>query len=80
MRPRSNQTWEGRKALFQPGDPLLEAIEMSASGAGVSTLTLVTGELQPEATALYRSSGYSDIEPYGVYAEGSSATFLGKEL
>ncbi|MEO6605514.1 MAG: GNAT family N-acetyltransferase [Aeromicrobium sp.] len=59
---------------------LLDAVEQSASDSGVHRLVLVTGELQPEATALYRSSGYTDIEPFGVYADGPSATFLGKVL
>jgi GNAT superfamily N-acetyltransferase len=59
---------------------MLNAVERSAIHAGVATLVLVTGELQPEATALYRSSGYVDIEPYGIYADGPSATFLGKQL
>ena len=59
---------------------LLGAIEASASAAGITKLILVTGELQPEATALYRSSGFGEIAPYGAYADGPSATFLGKRL
>ena len=59
---------------------LLEAVEQSASRAGIAQLKLVTGELQPEATALYRVAGYADVEPYGPYADGPSATFLGKML
>lgn len=59
---------------------LLEAVEDSATDAGVTNLRLVTGALQPEATALYRSCGYVDVEPYGVYADGPSAVFLGKQL
>ena len=59
---------------------LLEAVEQSAAEAGMAQLRLVTGDLQPEATALYRSAGYADVEPYGLYADGPSATFLGKLL
>ncbi len=59
---------------------LLAAIEASAIGVGFSRFALVTGELQPEATALYRATGYTEIAPFGVYAEGPSATFLGKTV
>jgi len=33
-----------------------------------------------QAIALYRSSGYSDIEPFGFYADSSLSVHLGKSL
>lgn len=59
---------------------VLTALESSAKGAGFRSAALVTGELQPEATALYRSCGYTDVAPFGIYADGPGATFLGKLL
>lgn len=47
---------------------LLAALEDAARDLGYATLRLETGEPQPEAVGLYRSSGYHAIEPYGRYA------------
>ena len=59
---------------------VLACLERSASAARVSRLVLETGLEQPEAIALYRSSGYSDIEPFGFYADSSLSVHLGKSL
>ncbi len=44
---------------------LLAALE----AAGYPTLRLTTGELQPEAIALYESSGYTRTAPWGKYVD-----------
>lgn len=58
---------------------LLAHLERTALDAGVQRLVLETGPAQPDAIALYRSSGYTDVEPFGYYASQGS-THLGKEL
>jgi GNAT superfamily N-acetyltransferase len=46
---------------------LLAALETLATDIGCTTLCLTTGVRQPEAIALYESSGYVRVEPYGKY-------------
>jgi putative acetyltransferase len=46
---------------------LLEALEAHAIQEGYTTLRIETGTRQHEAVALYRSAGYLDIAPFGVY-------------
>jgi GNAT superfamily N-acetyltransferase len=59
---------------------VLAYLEDSARGAGVRWLLLETGRVQPEALALYESSGYQRVPPFGYYAEGKLAIHLGKDL
>jgi GNAT superfamily N-acetyltransferase len=48
---------------------VLAAIERSAAAAGRRRMILETGTRQPEAIALYRSSGYGSIARFGVYRD-----------
>lgn len=62
---------------------MLAHLEREAHAAGYDGVVLSTGPQQPEAIALYRSSGYTDIPPFGYYGDQSFAgvvTFLGKRL
>ncbi len=59
---------------------LLAHLEATARGAGVEAMLLSTGLLQPEAIALYESSGYQPIESYGHYAGMELNRCLGKTL
>jgi GNAT superfamily N-acetyltransferase len=59
---------------------LLAHLERTAVDAGISRLVLETGLAQPEAIALYRSSGYVDVEPFGHYVEYADSVHLGKTL
>lgn len=59
---------------------LLGYLEQSARDAGVDWLVLETGQRQPEALALYRSSGYIDVPHFGFYADAPMAVHLGKAL
>jgi GNAT superfamily N-acetyltransferase len=59
---------------------LLAELERTAAAAGHHRIILESGSAQPEAIALYRSSGYTPIAPFGYYADASGAIHLGKPL
>ncbi|CCK29475.1 acetyltransferase [Streptomyces davaonensis JCM 4913] len=46
---------------------ILAALEEDARGAGRLRMVLETGTKQPEAVALYESSGYEPCEKFGYY-------------
>ena len=48
---------------------LLGHLERTAREAGAEVMVLETGERQPEAIALYESSGYVPIPGYGYYRD-----------
>lgn len=59
---------------------LLAALEQRAAAAGCHQLVLETGSKQPEALALYASSGYTPVPAFGTYACAPGASHLGKYL
>lgn len=62
---------------------MLAHLEQDALAAGYDGVVLSTGPEQPAGIALYRSSGYVDIAPFGYYGDQSFVdvvTFLGKRL
>jgi putative acetyltransferase len=59
---------------------LLAVVEDAARGAGLPALKLETGTRQPEAQRLYRSSGFSDIPPFGNYTADPWSVFMEKRL
>ncbi|MEV4258381.1 GNAT family N-acetyltransferase [Spirillospora sp. NPDC049652] len=59
---------------------LLAALEASARAAGRVRMVLETGTAQPEAIALYGSSGYEEIEKFGFYSCSESSRCFGKLL
>jgi GNAT superfamily N-acetyltransferase len=59
---------------------MLAYLERSAAEHGICWLLLETGSRQPEALALYQSSGYADVPPFGFYADQELARHLGKQL
>lgn len=59
---------------------MLAELERSAAAAGHERMILETGQMQPEAIALYRSVGYGDIAAFGHYAEAPLSVHLGKPL
>ncbi len=59
---------------------VLADLESTARAAGVDWLVLETGDRQPEAIGLYRSEGFEDVVPFGVYAEEDGSVYLGKFL
>lgn len=59
---------------------ILAELERTAGAAGVTRLVLETGTAQPEAIALYTSSGYVDVPSFGFYAAYDDSVHLGKAL
>jgi ribosomal protein S18 acetylase RimI-like enzyme len=59
---------------------LLRAIETIAIGKRHRVLRLETGKLSPAALALYRSSGYREIAPYGEYAGNDYSVCFEKKI
>jgi GNAT superfamily N-acetyltransferase len=62
------------------GRQLLAALERDAAAHGATRMVLSTGMSQPDAIRLYRSVGYVDIEPFGMYGGKPTVVCLGKSL
>jgi GNAT superfamily N-acetyltransferase len=59
---------------------MLVELESRAAQAGYRSAVLVTGLAQPEAIALYQSSGYTPIEPFGTYKNSDLVRCFSKVL
>jgi GNAT superfamily N-acetyltransferase len=59
---------------------ILAELERTARAAGRRRMVLETGTAQPEAIALYRSAGYTDIPKFGVYRCHDNSRHYGKVL
>lgn len=59
---------------------ILARLEESAREAGRTRMVLETGTKQPEAIALYRSSGYTDCPKFGHYRYDPLSICLAKPL
>lgn len=59
---------------------ILSELERTAEVCGRTRVVLETGLEQPEAIALYRSSGYAEIPKFGIYRNEDSSRCFGKEL
>jgi putative acetyltransferase len=59
---------------------LLAALEQAARDLGYRAVRLETGDPQHEAVALYESSGYRRIPPYGRYADSAVTRCYEKPL
>jgi GNAT superfamily N-acetyltransferase len=59
---------------------VLAHLETSARAAGADVMILETGTAQPEAMALYESSGYEPVEPFGYYRRGPLNRCYGRRL
>lgn len=59
---------------------VLARLEVSAAEAGVEALVLETGIEQPEAIALYESSGYVPVPKFGYYRDSPLSRCFGKDL
>jgi GNAT superfamily N-acetyltransferase len=59
---------------------LLAELEQSAARAGRLRMVLETGLKQPEAIALYTSSGYRPVAGFGYYRHTALSVCLGKPL
>jgi GNAT superfamily N-acetyltransferase len=72
VRPPFRRTGLGRRILSE--------LESLARGRGIARVVLETGDGQPEAIALYRSSGYIDIPRFGEYAGNEGSRCFEKKL
>ena len=59
---------------------MLAHLETTAAAAGADVMVLETGLKQPEAIALYESSGYTPVEGFGYYRDAPSVRYFGKRL
>ena len=59
---------------------MLAHLERTAAEAGATVMILETGTAQPEAIALYESSGYLRIPSYGHYAWSPENRCFAKQL
>ncbi|SFS38676.1 GNAT family N-acetyltransferase [Saccharopolyspora flava] len=59
---------------------MLAELESAAALAGRKRLVLETGTEQPEAVALYASSGYERIDNFGIYRDDPRSRCFAKEL
>ena len=59
---------------------MLAALEADAAATGADWMILQTAHPQVAAVALYRSSGYTEIESFGYYAESDDVLNLGRPL
>ena len=59
---------------------MLAHLEATASAAGADVMVLETGLAQPEAIALYESSGYVPVEGFGYYKDAPTVRYFGKRL
>ncbi|MDT0214020.1 GNAT family N-acetyltransferase [Rothia sp. ARF10] len=59
---------------------VLARLESTAGAAGVQRLVLETGTMQPDAIALYESSGYERVVPFGHYATSPYVRCFGKRV
>ena len=59
---------------------MLAHLETTAAEAGADVMVLETGLAQPEAIALYTSSGYTPVEGFGYYRDAPTVRYFGKRL
>ncbi len=59
---------------------MLAHLEATAAAAGVEVAILETGIEQPEAIALYESSGYVPVAKFGFYRDSELSRCFGKRL
>jgi GNAT superfamily N-acetyltransferase len=59
---------------------ILAALEDAARAAGYPRLILETGDAQPEAIALYTSSGYQPVPGFGYYRDSPHSHCFAKVL
>jgi len=59
---------------------LLARLEVTAAAVGCEAMVLETGTAQPEAMALYESSGYARIDNFGHYRDSPRNRCYGKRL
>lgn len=76
LRPLSDDTAELKRMWTAPehrrrghARTLVQALEAVARDRGYTRVRLETGPAQPEALALYRQLGFTEVDKYGVHEE-----------
>jgi ribosomal protein S18 acetylase RimI-like enzyme len=59
---------------------VLAELERAAAAAGRRRMVLETGDRQPEAVALYTSSGYQPVPTFGSYRTEPGCRCFGKDI
>jgi ribosomal protein S18 acetylase RimI-like enzyme len=59
---------------------MLAHLEATAAAAGAEAIVLETGIRQPEAIALYESSGYTPIPLFGFYRDSPQCRCFARSL
>ena len=59
---------------------MLAHLEVTAAEAGIEAMVLETGMKQPEAIALYTSSGYEPIPGFGYYCGSELSRCFGRRI
>jgi GNAT superfamily N-acetyltransferase len=59
---------------------VLAELERTAAAARIEELVLETGTVQPEAIALYESTGYHPVDGFGYYAGRPLSRSFGKRV
>jgi GNAT superfamily N-acetyltransferase len=59
---------------------MLAHLEQTARRAGAEAMVLETGIRQPEALALYESSGYAEVPGFGFYRDAPLSRCLARSL
>lgn len=59
---------------------VLARLEESARAGRADVIVLETGMMQPEALALYATSGYVTVEGFGYYKDSPKSRYFGKRL
>ena len=59
---------------------MVDELEKWGNELGYGTMILETGKGQPDAIALYRKLGYTDIPHFGEFPEESRSVCLGKKI
>ena len=87
LRPIDERTVEVRRMFVRPGSrrrgfarAMLYTLEEYAGAFGFSVLRLETGNRQPAAIALYESSGFLRIAPFGEYANDPTSVCFEKQV
>jgi GNAT superfamily N-acetyltransferase len=87
FRPFDSETAEIKRMYVEPrfrgrgiARAVLQAVEAEARRRGFVRSILETGTRMTEAIALYRSCGYTEIEPFGIYVGSARSVCLGKAL
>lgn len=62
------------------GATVLRFLESEARSLGTTRIVLETGVRSPDALAMYRRAGYSEIDRYGPYVESVVSVCMGKDL